>query len=248
MRYIIHLNYNGKNYHGWQIQPDSDSVQARLEEVLTTMLRVPTAIMGCGRTDSGVHARCYYAHFDAPTNLPDNFVIRMNKMLPVDIGVFDISPIKDDGHARFDATSREYRYFVHFKKDAFLQDRSYWLFSYDIDIEKMNVAASRMMLYNDFRTFEKKGGGNKTSICKVTFAEWQQLNENQLVFVIKADRFLRNMVRRITGALLSVGIGQMTIDEMEIALKNKLPLEVKFAPPAHGLFLWNIDYPDTFLN
>jgi len=223
-------------------------VQARLEEVLGTMLRVPTAIMGCGRTDSGGHARSYYAHFDTSTNLPDNFVIRMNKMLPVDIGVFDISPIKDEGHARFDATSREYRYFVHFKKDAFLQDRSYWLFSYDIDIEKMNMAAQKLLHYNDFRTFEKKGGGNKTSICKVTFAEWQVLNENQLVFVIKADRFLRNMVRRITGALLSVGIGQMTIEEMETALKNKLPLEVKVAPPAHGLFLWNIDYPETFLH
>ncbi len=244
MRYFIHLSYNGKNYNGWQRQPDQISVQQKLEEVFSVIYNDAIKITGCGRTDSGVHAKSFYAHYDANCELPKNAVNRLNKLLPSDIGIFNIHQVQDDVNSRFDAVSRTYKYFIHFKKDAFLQQTSYWLYAYDFDMQKMNDAAQVLLSYSDFTTFEKKGSDNKTSICDIKHAKWTVMNDNQWCFTISADRFLRNMVRRITGTLLMIGLGRMTISKMEKALKNRHELEVNIAPPAHGLFLWEIQYPE----
>lgn len=246
MRYFIHLNYNGANYCGWQIQPEQDTVQARLTDAVSKITSHAVQITGCGRTDTGVHARSYYAHFDTETELPATAVLRLNKMLPPDIGIRGIFPVADNAHARFDAVEREYRYFIHSVKDAFLQDRSYWLHSYDLDFAGMNRAAALLTGFSDFSVFEKAGGGNNTSICDVRQALWERDGAGRWFFRIHADRFLRNMVRRITGTLLTVGTGRLTPEEMAEAVEGKRPLKVNFAPPAHGLFLWEVRYPEEY--
>lgn len=245
VRYFIHLNYNGGQYSGWQLQPGHKTVQGEMERALSVMLRADTGVTGCGRTDTGVHARSYYAHFDADGPLPRNFTLRLNKMLPPDIGISGVYESPAGGHARFDAIQREYRYFVHFRKDAFLQERSFWLYGYDLDLEAMNSAASGLTGRRDFSAFEKRGSDNATSVCRVEEAVWQVLNENQWVFVVKADRFLRNMVRRMAAALLAVGTGKMGSGEIARAMDSATTLEVPLAVPAHGLFLWEITYPET---
>ncbi|MEZ5007325.1 MAG: tRNA pseudouridine(38-40) synthase TruA [Chitinophagales bacterium] len=243
MRYFIRLNYNGKNYKGWQRQSHSPSIQQEIETALSTIFQSTIDVTGCGRTDSGVHANSYYAHFDAPKALSKNIIPRINKLLPIDIGIFEFLKTTEEAHSRFDATARTYKYFIHFKKDAFLQDRSYWLYNFDFDIQKMNDAATALLGNKDFTTFEKKGSDNKTSMCTVKNAQWEVINSNQWCFTITADRFLRNMVRRIVGTLLMIGLDRLTIEDMETALNKRDVLEVNIAPPAHGLFLWQIDYP-----
>ncbi|MCB0503036.1 MAG: tRNA pseudouridine(38-40) synthase TruA [Bacteroidetes bacterium] len=243
MRYFIHLNYNGKNYNGWQKQIQSPTIQETIESALSTLFQTTIEIVGCGRTDSGVNAQAYYAHFDAPYEIAKKILPRINKLLPGDIGIYDFLKTTPAAHSRFDATARTYKYFIHFQKNAFLQDRSYWLYNYDFNLTKMNDAAAVLLSYSDFSTFEKKGSDNKTSICSIKSAKWEVLNDNQWCFTITADRFLRNMVRRIVGTLLMVGLDRLTIEEMKAALNKHDILEVNIAPPAHGLFLWQIDYP-----
>ncbi len=245
LRYFIHFNYNGRNYKGWQRQPNDISVQEEIENALSKVFQSPMQITGCGRTDSGVHAKSFYAHFDTDKDLPKNLSLRLNKLLPKDIGIFDFKRVNDVANCRFDAISRTYKYFIHFNKDAFLQEQSFWLHTYKIDIKKMNKAASVLLDFEDFTTFEKKGSDNKTSLCDVSFAQWEKLNDNQWCFTITANRFLRNMVRRIVGTLLMIGVGRLTIDEMNTALNKHDILEVNIAPPAHGLFLWNVKYPSN---
>jgi tRNA pseudouridine38-40 synthase len=245
VRYFLHLNYSGTAYYGWQVQPGQASVQQTLDDELSTLLNGPVSVTGCGRTDSGVHARSYHAHFDWSGSLPKNFLLRLNKMLPKDIAIFSIRRVRDDAHARFDARDRTYKYFIHFGKDAFLDERSFWLHSYKPDIERMNAAAEMLCKYRDFRTFEKKGADNITSECEVFEAGWEMVNDNQWCFTIRANRFLRNMVRRITGALLMVGTGKLSLEELEGAVSDMRKLEVTFAPPAHGLFLWKVTYPES---
>lgn len=208
------------------------------------MLNAPVDVTGCGRTDTGVHARSYYAHFDFAGRLPRNFMLRLNKMLPQDIAILGLHDIHEEAHARFDAVDRTYKYFIHFNKDAFQQERSYWLHSYEFDREAMNAAAEALCRFRDFRTFEKKGADNATSECAVFEAAWDILDDNCWCFTIRANRFLRNMVRRITGALLMIGTGRLSQAELEAAMREKSELEVTFAPPAHGLFLWEVSYPE----
>ena len=171
MRYFIHLNYNGKAYSGWQVQPDQPSIQQKLEEAISLIYNSQIKITGCGRTDAGVHANSFYAHFDAEKELPENAIIRLNKMLPKDIGIFKIFEVVADANSRFDATRRTYRYFIHFNKDAFLQDVSYWLFTYQFDLQKMNDAANVLLSYSDFKTFEKK-----EVIIKLQFVKFMMLD------------------------------------------------------------------------
>lgn len=245
VRYFIHLNYNGGQYNGWQVQPGHRTVQGELERSVSVLLRTETGVTGCGRTDTGVHARSYYAHFDADRPLPRNFTLRLNKMLPPDIGITGVYACPSGGHARFDAVQREYRYFIHFRKDAFLQDRSFWLYGYDLDMEAMNRVAAELTGKHDFSAFEKRGSDNATSVCRVDEVVWQAVNENQWVFVVKADRFLRNMVRRMAAALLSVGMGKLNAADISRAMNAASTLEVPVAVPAYGLFLWGVTYPET---
>lgn len=232
-------------YKGWQKQPHDDSVQETLEKSFSIIFNEGIEMVGCGRTDAGVHAKNYIAHFDTTKIPPKNFLLRINKMLPKSISVHALRRVKDEVHARFDAEYRTYKYFIHFNKDAFLEGKSFWIHSYQFDFEKMNLAAKKLLNYTDFVTFEKKGSDNKTTLCEIKSAEWQVINQNEWCFTIKANRFLRNMVRRITGTLLMIGLNRLSISEMELALNKRDILDVNVAPPAHGLFLWRIEYPSN---
>lgn len=240
MRYFLQLSYHGKNYSGWQRQENAVSVQEILEENLSKLFGESIEIIGCGRTDAGVHAKDYYAHFDTDKNIPDNFLYRINSMLPDDIAVGNIFEVKPGLHARFDAMNRTYKYFIHFEKNPFLEEQSFF-YNQQPDIEKMNHCIQQLIGEHDFSTFEKKGSDNKTSVCVLKEAYWQT-TENGLVFTITANRFLRNMVRRITSALLMVGLNKMNEQDLLNAVLEKESLEVKLAVPAKGLFLWKIEY------
>lgn len=240
MRYFLQLSYNGKNYSGWQRQENAISVQEELEDNLTKIFASAIEITGCGRTDAGVHAKEYFAHFDTDKNIPENFLYRINSMLPDDIAISKIFVVRPDLHARFDAINRTYKYFIHFEKNPFLEEQSF-LLNQQPTLEKMNHCIQQLIGEHDFSTFEKKGSDNKTSVCKLENAFWQT-TETGLVFTITANRFLRNMVRRITAALLMVGLNKMSEQDILNAVINNDTLEVKLAVPAKGLFLWKIKY------
>lgn len=242
MRYFIQLSYSGLNFSGWQRQENAVSVQEVIEMNLSKLLSETQAITGCGRTDAGVHAKEYYIHFDTEKTIPENFIYRMNSILPDDIAIQHIFRVQPDFHARFDAVSRTYKYFIHFYKNPFLEPTSYLINNLRPDVERMNHCIQQLLGTHDFVTFEKKGSDNKTSVCILEEAYWES-TENGLVFTIKANRFLRNMVRRITAALLMVGLERMSEQELLHAVFNKEMLEVKMSVPAKGLFLWKIDYP-----
>ena len=241
MRYFLELSYNGKNYAGWQRQNNAVSVQEVLEDNLSKILNNKIEIVGCGRTDAGVHAKQYFAHVDIEKALPENFLYRINNMLPEDIAIQKIFNVKPDFHARFDAINRTYKYFIHFEKNPFLEDYSFLLLNKTLDISAMNHFLSLILGEHDFSCFEKKGSDNKTSVCVLKDAFFEQ-NENGLVFTITANRFLRNMVRRITAAMLMLGLNQLSAEEIILAVLEKKDLQVKMAVPAKGLFLWKIEY------
>lgn len=240
MRYLIQLSYLGKNYCGWQRQDNAVSVQEILEDNLSKLFGEKIEIIGCGRTDTGVHAKEYFAHFDSENNTKDDLIYRINSMLPNDIAIQRIFEVEHNFHARFDAISRTYKYFIHFEKNPFLEEQSF-CWNKNVDIEKMNHCVQQLLGEHDFSTFEKKGSDNKTSICILQEAYWQTTKDG-LEFTITANRFLRNMVRRITAALLMVGTDKLSEQAVINAVLQKQTLEVKLAVPAKGLFLWEIKY------
>lgn len=241
MRYLLHLSYSGKNYCGWQRQDNAISVQETIEENLSKLLGATTEIIGCGRTDAGVHAKNYYAHFDTDKLIANDFLYRINSMLPEDIAIQNSIAVHTDFHARFDAINRTYKYFIHFQKNPFNNDNSFCFRGEAIDMEQMNFCIQQLIGEHDFSTFEKKGSDNKTSICLLEFAHWEKTADG-LVFTITANRFLRNMVRRITATLLLVGQNKLNAEDVINAVLNQQALDVKLAVPAKGLFLWNIEY------
>lgn len=241
-RYFIHLAYNGANYCGWQIQPHSPSVQAELERCLSLKLGQSIAITGCGRTDTGVHARCYYAHFDAERPIEDceELTYRLNVFLPSDIVVYRIWEVAPTMHARFDALSRTYHYQIARTKDPFHQDDAYAFYG-PLDVSKMQKAADRLFDYTDFTSFSKLHTQVKTNNCKIMEARWME-QDGLLVFHIKADRFLRNMVRAIVGTLLEVGRGRMTLEKFTQTIEKEDRCSAGESVPAQGLFLEAVDY------
>ena len=241
MRYAIHLAYNGANYCGWQTQPNLPTVQLTLEQALTTLLRIPIAIVGCGRTDTGVHASCFFAHFDSDVAVDNNLVFKLNSFLPPDIAIFDIFPVVDNFHARFLATSRTYQYHVSTKRLPFAQGL-YNRIYFSPDIDAMNEAAKVLMEYDDFTSFAKLHTDNKTNICHISEAHWDTVGE-QLVFTISANRFLRNMVRSVTGTLLDVGRGKLDIAGLRSIIEAKNRCVAGVSMPAQGLFLTKVEYP-----
>ena len=247
MRYFVVLSYKGTAYHGWQRQPNAISVQGTLEAVLSTRLRSNVELVGAGRTDAGVHASYYTAHFDYTGHMTDTVDLthHLNRMLPRDIAVMGVHAVKDGAHARFDAIEREYTYIITTVKRPFGDDMS-WLYSAHLDIAAMNDAAASLLEEDDFTTFAKLNSNNKTNICHVAYAQWQEADRG-LVFTIRADRFLRNMVRSITGTLVDVGRGKMSPAGFRSILHARdLSLACSSAP-AQGLFLSNIKYdPDVF--
>ncbi|QXP59791.1 tRNA pseudouridine(38-40) synthase TruA [Olleya sp. HaHaR_3_96] len=244
MRYFIELSYNGKNYHGWQKQPNAISVQEVLEKALSTILGETIAVMGAGRTDAGVHAKQLFAHWDTDILFDAEKVqYKLNSFLPVDIAIQSIFKVKEDSHARFHATSRAYLYRVALQKSPFNVDQSYFL-KHALDIEKMNEATKILFEYKDFQCFSKTHTDVKTYNCDIMKAEWQ-LMDNELHFTIKADRFLRNMVRAIVGTLINIGVGKMEVDELHTIIKSKNRSNAGFSVPAQGLYLTEVAYPDT---
>jgi len=258
-RYFIELAYNGTAYHGWQIQQNAVSVQELLNKALSTILRQPIETTGCGRTDTGVHAKEFFAHFDIegnsssfidhgkadghePSTINHEQVVRgLNALLPPDIAIKNIIPVHADAHARFDATSRSYQYHVHFNKDPFLQGAS-WQLRDVPDINLMNQAAAIMMEYIDFSCFSKSNTQVKTNNCKITRAEWVK-TENGIVFHITADRFLRNMVRAIVGTLMMIGREEMQPEGIREIIESKNRSNAGTSVPACGLYLTEVKYP-----
>lgn len=240
MRYLIHLAYNGTNYNGWQTQPGLPTVQQTIEHALTTLLRCKVSIVGCGRTDTGVHASDFYAHFDIDSPLPPNLVFKLNSFLPPDIAIFNILHVADNFHARFSATSRTYKYFVSSARLPFRQGL-YCRIYFDPDIDAMNVAANALMQYDDFTSFAKLHSDNKTNICHLSEAHWDREDE-MLVFTITSNRFLRNMVRSVTGTLLDVGRGKLSIPQLHSIIQQKNRCAAGVSMPPQGLFLTHVAY------
>ncbi len=242
-RYFLFLKYKGTDYCGWQRQPAQTTVQGEIERCLSLLLRRKTEVTGAGRTDTGVHASYYAAHFDTSEPIVDaeSFVFHLNSLLPRDIAVFDIRRTAPDAHARFDATEREYRYRMFKGKDPFTREYT-WQHNFKLDVDAMNEAAALLEKFDDFTTFAKLNSANKTNICRVTHAAWEECGE-ELVFTIRANRFLRNMVRAITGTLVDVGRGKLSPGRFgEIVAARDLSLSGSSAP-AQGLALSNITYP-----
>lgn len=243
MRYFIKLAYNGAEYHGWQSQPNAVSVQETIEKSLATIMRQDIKITGAGRTDAGVNAAVMFAHFDFEGNIPDTQVLvnRLNALLGKNIAIYDIFEVHDDAHARFDATARTYKYFVHTEKSPFLYPFS-WKATSRLDFERMNEAATHLLNYIDFTSFSKLHTDVATNNCKITHARWEREGE-QWVFTITADRFLRNMVRAIVGTLIEVGRGKITVAEFCCIIEKKDRCSAGTSMPGNALFLWDVKYP-----
>ena len=244
MRYFIDLSYNGRAYHGWQIQPDVTTVHAELNHALSTVLRTPLECMGAGRTDTGVHAEQMVAHFDVdkPIDAKD-LVYKLNVLLPKDIHINSIREVYPEIHARFEALSRTYVYKISRTKNAFKYKNEH-TYTLPLDIDLMNKAAKALFEHTDFQCFSKVKTEVKTYDCTIKEAHWE-LNKNSLHFTIKADRFLRNMVRAIVGTLIEVGAKKRTLEEFHEIISSKNRSNAGTSAPAHGLYLINIEYPKS---
>ena len=244
-RYYIQLSYKGTNYVGWQFQPNGLSVQQCLEKAFSVILREDIKITGAGRTDAGVHAKFFIAHFDSENPLIDEskVVYSLNNYLDQDISVRRIYRVNDNAHARFDAISRSYEYRLCLVKDPFEREFSYFVKSTP-DIDLMNQAVKILYEYSDFTSFSKLHTDVKTNNCRISFAEWSR-EGNIIIFRITADRFLRNMVRAIVGTLLDVGNGKISIDDLRKIIESKDRSAAGYSVPAHGLYLVDIKYPEN---
>ena len=251
-RYFIHLAYDGKKFNGWQIQDNTPfTIQQVLEEHFSNLLREKIEIVGCGRTDTGVHAINYYAHFDTLQpefiDKPDKWLYKLNKVLPPEIAILRFLETKTDAHSRYDALSRTYEYRIHQKKNPFLKESS-WYFPFQIDIHNMNEACSLLKNYTDFSCFSKSNTQVKTNRCEISFANWEKVND-QWIFTITADRFLRNMVRAIVGTLLELGENKISLEQFIYIVESKDRKKAGVSVPAHGLYLTQVKYPESlFIN
>ncbi|MDR1524719.1 MAG: tRNA pseudouridine(38-40) synthase TruA [Tannerella sp.] len=245
-RYFIYLAYKGARYCGWQRQPNGLSVQQCLEEVLSTVLRQTVSVVGAGRTDAGVHARMMVAHFDTVEAVADLFRLtdKLNRMLPKDITVYKIVAVRETAHARFDALSRTYKYFIADRKNPFDYEWICRMSLRDVHFERMNEACKVLFDYSDFTSFSKLHTDVKTNNCRILEAGWEQ-DGDMWVFTIRADRFLRNMVRAVTGTLLEVGRGKITVQDFRNIIEAKDRCKAGTSAPAEGLALVNIEYPDN---
>lgn len=241
-RYFVALAYDGTAYHGWQAQPNGDSVQAELERALSLLLGRQTAVVGAGRTDAGVHARMMVAHFDTTGGVDcQQLAYRLNRLLPRDIAVSRVEAVGSDMHARFSARERTYRYYVHTEKNPFLRQYSCEL-RYPLDFGLMNQAAATLLEYDDFGAFCKTHTDVKTKLCHVVRAEWLQAGAAEWVFVISANRFLRNMVRAVVGTLIDVGRHRLTVEGFRAVVEGRRRTAAGESMPANALFLEEIKY------
>ena len=241
-RFFVTFSYDGTQYHGWQIQPNGVSVQEKLQWALSTLLREDISVTGAGRTDAGVHARMMVAHFDASSDIDcRQLAYKLNRLLPQDISVAKVEPVGEDMHARFSATSRMYRYYIHTRKNPFLRAYSCEM-HYELDFASMNEAAQLLLAYEDFGAFCKSGADVKTTLCQVTKAEWVQTSATTWYFEIRANRFLRNMVRAVVGTLIDVGRGRLSLEDFRKVIEGKKRTDAGESMPGHALFLEEVLY------
>jgi len=244
-RYFLFISFKGTSYHGWQVQPGSATIQKVLDDTLSTILNERINTTGAGRTDAGVHARVFCAHFDCSYIDPDTdnkILYRLNGLLPKDISVSRLIKVIPGAHARFSAISRTYEYYISRLKNPFTDD-SAWYFHGDINVNRMNEACSILMKNSDFTSFSRLHTDVKNNLCKIYLARWEE-SRDKLVFTIKADRFLRNMVRAIVGTMIEVGTGKIDLREFEEIIHDRDRGRAGQSAPAKGLFLTDIEYPD----
>lgn len=244
MRYFVKLSYLGTAYHGWQYQPNAVSVQEKIESAVSIILQARTTLYGAGRTDNGVHAKNFIAHFEMTHQIFENdlnlFVYKLNSLLPKDISIHEIHKVNNDAHARFDAKFRTYQYFITIKKDPF-HIQTAWYRLGDLDLQLLNKACNILLSHNDFTSFTKLHTETKTNICNIMHAKWKQ-EGHIIVFEIKANRFLRNMVRAIVGTMIDVGRNKISINEFTKIIESKNRNNAGLSAPAEGLFLMEIGY------
>lgn len=243
MRYFIEISYLGTGYHGWQIQPNAITIQEVLENCMSKILNSKIKLIGAGRTDSGVHANQMFAHFDFNSKIinSNELIYKLNSFLPKKIVINDLIMVKNDAHARFDAISRSYEYHITNKKNPFQINKIYF-FKNSLDLKKMNLCSDILLDYNDFKCFSKSKSDVKTYNCNILYAKWEIINE-VFVFKIKADRFLRNMVRAIVGTLIEVGKNKISVDDFNNIMIQRDRTKAGFSVPACGLYLVNVKYP-----
>lgn len=242
-RYFFEIEYNGKEYFGWQKQPKEITIQQIIEDTLCKLnSNQPVSIIGCGRTDTGVHAKQYFFHSDLTIEDIQQYQFKLNSMLPSSVVVKKIFEVHESMHARFSANRRTYRYFVHFQKDAFCNDTSVFL-KHSLNFDQMNQCASMLVGIKDFSSFAKTNTDVRDHICEVFEAKWEIINEQNAYFEISANRFLRNMVRAIVGTLIDVGLEKINTDEFESILQSMNRSNASMSAPSHGLFLWFVEYP-----
>ncbi len=241
-RYFVELQFHGKNFHGWQIQPNAPTIQSELNKKLSLIVHEAIETVGAGRTDSGVHARYFVAHFDTGEELPDlpKLVSKLNSFLHEDIYILNIYPVPNDMHARFSAVSRTYKYYISTHKDVFKKDLAWQLF-YDLKMDLMNSGAEEIVKHSDFTSFSKHHTDVKTNTCKIHSSQWTR-EGNMLIYSITADRFLRNMVRSIVGTLINMGRKKLSLDDLIEIINAKDRSKAGESAPAHGLFLYDIKY------
>lgn len=242
-RYFLEIAFDGTAYHGWQVQPNADSVQDQINICLSKLLRAEIFVQGAGRTDSGVHARQTYAHFDFENTIAEDFVNRCNSFLPNDIQIIDCSQVELECHSRFDAISRTYEYFIFNSKNPFYINKAFYFYK-KLNLELMNQAIPFLMECSDFTSFSKSNTQTKTNNCKIYSLVWKEKDE-MLIFEIKADRFLRNMVRSIVGSFIELGLEKITLSEFKQIIESKDRTRAGFSVPACGLYLKNVDYPQN---
>lgn len=241
-RYFLEIAYNGSDFHGWQMQKQGiRTVQSTINDAFDKLFRTPIETTGCGRTDTGVHAKQFYIHFDAE-KLPERFIYKLNGVLPKSIVAYSVKEVHEEAHTRFDAEARTYQYFVHQQKDPFNASLSYFV-PKQLDLEAMNEAAKLLLGEQDFTSFSKLHSNTFTNICNVTHAEWKRLSDHRLVFEITANRFLRNMVRAIVGTLIMVGEGKITVKDFQEIINKKDRGEAGKSVDGHALFLVGVEYP-----
>jgi tRNA pseudouridine38-40 synthase len=244
-RYFLKIAYDGSPYCGWQMQPNAFTVQQKLQETMQLFCNLVGDTLGCGRTDTGVHAKEFYLHFDCSSPIEDEkaLIYKLNRVLPESIAVFNLFKVGTDAHCRFDATSRTYEYYILQKKNPFIKNA--WYNATTLNIDLMNEACSLLMQYEDFTSFSKTNTQVFTNNCKITKAYWEQ-KDNELVFTVEANRFLRNMVRALVGSLVDVGKSKYDLNHFKTIIESKNRSKAGLSVPAQGLFLTQVTYPENY--
>lgn len=246
MRYFLEVSYKGTNYSGFQSQKNANTIQAEIEKAFKILLKEEIQLTGSSRTDAGVNALQNYFHFDTRHKLSPQVLYNLNALVPGDLAIKNLYKVKDDAHCRFDAVSREYKYFVYQKKDPFLRDRAFY-FPYTLDLELMQHAATIIKEYSDFTSFSKRNTQVKSFICDIMESQWT-VERECIIYTVKANRFLRGMVRALTATMLKVGRNKINIDLFRNIIESKDCTMASFSAPPHGLFLVQVAFPDNYFN